>query len=132
MGRYELSLGSAQGSPVGTRELRGVGESTTTQVGENASSTDAGVPEPEFSALPVVHPPETASTTDSASRSDESSVADPIAPSLLQESQNLHAGTRASRHARDGGVRLAGGPLDGSDDDDTASIVTLPPPYDRY
>ena len=45
--------------------------------------------------------------------------------------------TRLFRYETDGGVRLAGGPLDGSSSTEVdrlndSMVVTLPPPYSRY
>lgn len=128
MVQHELPLRNAQRYPLGLRGTSAAGEFTTAQVGDTTSSTDACVPEP---ALPFVHPPQTASITDPATWSDAVSVTESTGPTFLRESHDLDVGTRTSRYARDGGVRLAGGPLDGSDDDDTTT-ATLPPPYERY
>lgn len=45
------------------------------------------------------------------------------------------SGVRSFRYETDGGIRLAGGPpeeVQYEDDDQRATVLTLPPPYSQY
>ncbi|OJT03639.1 hypothetical protein TRAPUB_5667 [Trametes pubescens] len=107
-------------------------ESTSAEVGDHTLRADMSVVEVvDRQVIPFVRPPQTRSkqnALDSAGSTQEShSSRSALASS---DPQPLGDQGRVPTHALDGGVRLAGGPLDALDDID--ATATLPPPYRRY